>query len=189
MTPRTANRIKLLAVLAFFAAPIAVVLALKYGGYQPVASRNHGALVEPALDFRAVAAYGETDWKVDWANPEGRFRVLVPLPAPCDARCRRMVDSMQRVYVGLGRRAGRVDVLFAGLPDEITRMLLERFPQARVIALDDVALPAATAPAPGDDALAPLPAYVVDPHGYLILRYDPGFDPLGLRADLAKLAR
>ncbi len=189
MSSKTANRFKLLVVLGLFAAPILVAFVLHRMGYAPQAARNHGLLVEPPLDFREVDAYGETDWKVDWANPQGNFRVVVHMPVPCDQRCRRMTDSMQRVYVGLGRRAARVDVLFAGLPDDITRTLLGRFPQARVIALDDAALPAPLAAPVAPDALAPLPVYVIDPHGYLILRYDPGFDPLGLRADLAKLTR
>ena len=34
-----------------------------------------------------------------------------------------------------------------------------------------------------------LPVYVVDPNGFVILRYPPGFDPGGLRADLAKLLK
>jgi hypothetical protein len=34
-----------------------------------------------------------------------------------------------------------------------------------------------------------LPVYVVDPNGFVILRYAPGFDPAGLRADLAKLTK
>jgi hypothetical protein len=34
-----------------------------------------------------------------------------------------------------------------------------------------------------------VPAYVVDPYGFVILRYPPGFDPAGLRADVAKLLK
>ncbi|MEE7567725.1 hypothetical protein HH297_15775, partial [Xanthomonas sp. Kuri4-3] len=39
-----------------------------------------------------------------------------------------------------------------------------------------------------DDA-AGVPVYVIDPNGFVILRYAPGFDPAGLRADLAKLLK
>ena len=31
--------------------------------------------------------------------------------------------------------------------------------------------------------------YVIDPNGFVILRYPPGFDPAGLRADLARLLK
>jgi hypothetical protein len=34
-----------------------------------------------------------------------------------------------------------------------------------------------------------VPVYVIDPNGFVILRYAPGADPAGLRADLAKLLK
>lgn len=36
---------------------------------------------------------------------------------------------------------------------------------------------------------AGVPVYVIDPNGFVILRYAPGFDPAGLRADLVKLLK
>jgi hypothetical protein len=30
---------------------------------------------------------------------------------------------------------------------------------------------------------------VIDPNGFVVLRYAPGFDPVGLRADVAKLLK
>ena len=33
------------------------------------------------------------------------------------------------------------------------------------------------------------PVYVVDPHGFVVLRYAPGFDPGGLRMDVARLLK
>ena len=38
-------------------------------------------------------------------------------------------------------------------------------------------------------AVRGVPAYVVDPYGFVILRYPPGFDPSGLRADVARLVK
>ena len=34
-----------------------------------------------------------------------------------------------------------------------------------------------------------VPVYVIDPNGFVILRYAPGFDPAGLRTDVAKLLK
>ena len=31
--------------------------------------------------------------------------------------------------------------------------------------------------------------YVLDPNGFVVLRYPPGFDPSGLRSDLARLLK
>jgi hypothetical protein len=33
------------------------------------------------------------------------------------------------------------------------------------------------------------PVYVIDPNGFVILRYAPGFEPGGLREDLVKLLK
>ena len=42
---------------------------------------------------------------------------------------------------------------------------------------------------PQVDAAAGVPVYVVDPNGFVILRYAPGADLSGLRADLARLLK
>ena len=34
-----------------------------------------------------------------------------------------------------------------------------------------------------------LPVYFVDPGGFLVMRYAPGFDPSGMRKDLARLLK
>ena len=39
------------------------------------------------------------------------------------------------------------------------------------------------------DASPGIPVYILDPNGWLILRYPPGADPGGLRSDLAKLLK
>ncbi len=62
---------------------------------------------------------------------------------------------------------------------------LPPMPALRVLQ-DDPALRAAL---PGVDAAGGTPVYVIDPNGFVILRYAPGFDPGGLRQDLAKLLK
>jgi len=42
---------------------------------------------------------------------------------------------------------------------------------------------------PGPGEANGVPVYVIDPNGFVILRYAPGFDPSGLRADLSKLLK
>ena len=52
----------------------------------------------------------------------------------------------------------------------------------RVVTLAPDLLPVAA------DGIAPS-AWAIDPNGWLVLRYDPGFEPTGLRADLKRLIR
>jgi hypothetical protein len=181
--PRHA-RLKLLAIVALFAAPIAAALVLNALGWRPVAERNHGTLVEPARDFRATVAHDAGGAAIAWANAKGRWRVLVTLPEKCGASCARTIDALHRVWLGLGTRAGRVEVLVAGVEhaDVAAREALARFERARAITL------AVPPPSPPGDAEY-LPAQVIDPHGYYVLRYDAGYDPNGLRKDLRRLLR
>ena len=51
------------------------------------------------------------------------------------------------------------------------------------------ASPALRAKLPGVDDPAGIPVYVIDPNGFVVLRYAPGFDPGGLRTDLSRLLK
>ncbi len=175
-------------LVAFFVVPMLAAAVLALSGWRPQATRNHGSLLQPAVDFRAERAV-DTDGKaVQWNSPDGVWHIVVRAPEGCGAACARMVDSMQRVWIGLGSDARHAAVLWTGSIDADTAAALERFPQARRAQLDTRLLPPPAAPVAGD-ALAPLGAWLVDPNGYLVMRYDPGFDPIGLRADLRKLIR
>ena len=108
--------------------------------------------------------------------------MLLRAPARCDTACVAAVDGLQRIWIGLGRKAARVEMLYVGTPDANARAALAAFPQMRVVTLAPDLLPVAA------DGIAPS-AWAVDPNGWLVLRYDPGFEPTGLRADLKRLIR
>jgi hypothetical protein len=190
MNPATAprSRRQLLLLMLVFALPIAVAAALSLAGWRPPAASNHGQLIEPAQDFNGAVATAADGSALRWNNADGMWRIVVRAPDDCGEPCARMVDSLQRVWIGLTGDAAHAEVLWAGRPDAATGAALARFPQARVVMLDTNLLPPPAAPLPGD-TLAPLAVWLVDPNGYLALRYDAGFDPIGLRADLRKLIR
>jgi hypothetical protein len=101
-------------------------------------------------------------------------------PADCTQACARTLDALHRIWLGQGRKADRVEVLwFGALPAG------PRF-RALVPMRADAALAAQLPEAARADAL---PVYLVDPDGYLVLHYRPGFDPAGVRKDLGKLVK
>lgn len=185
--PRRGRR-QLLLVAAVFVLPILAATLLALSGWRPKAARNFGTLIEPPVDFRAERAVDSAGTPVRWNSADGWWHVVVRAPAGCEAPCARMVDSMQRVWIGLGSDAAHARVLWDGPADGPAGEALSRFPQAVVARLDTALLPAPAAPLAGD-ALAPLAVWLVDPNGYLVMRYEAGFDPIGLRADLRKLIR
>jgi hypothetical protein len=182
------GRRQFLLLVAFFVLPMLAAVALALSGWRPQATRNNGTLLEPAVDFRAEQALDAEGKPVVWNSADGLWHIVVRAPDGCGEPCARMVDSLQRVWIGLGSDARHAAVLWTGAIDADTAAALARFPQARRARLDTALLPPATAPV-GGDTLAPLGVWLVDPNGYLVMRYEPGFDPIGLRADLRKLIR
>jgi hypothetical protein len=182
MSAQRSNRIKLVVIGSLFALPVVGAWILHQTGYEPRAERNHGTLLDPPQDFGTVVATDETGVAVDWNTAAGVWHVLLRAPTRCDAACVAAIDGLQRIWIGLGRRAARVEMLYVGTPDADARAALAAFPKMRVVALAPDPLPAAA------DGMAPS-AWAVDPNGWLVLRYDPGFDPTDLRADLKRLIR
>ncbi|MEO6064244.1 MAG: hypothetical protein ABIP49_00490 [Lysobacterales bacterium] len=177
------SRSQALLIAAIFAAPLVAAWWLFASGWKPAASRNHGYLYAPAQDFRGVSARTATGRDIVWENPERRWHLLLIAPPECDARCASMLDTVRRVWVGLGRHASDVELHFVGTPDAAARTLLSRHKAFDVVSLTAGALPPPAASGAG------LPVYLVDPHGYLVMRFDAGFEPGGLRRDLQRLLR
>ena len=174
------GRLQLLLLVGVFLVPIALAWLINAAGWVPAPDRQHGELLQPPVDLRgetlALANGGRYAW-----NPEARLWRVVVLPvAPCDAGCTRVAADVDKVWRLLGHNADRLDVLWAGVwpagvqaPD--TLHTLQPDPRLR-----------ARLASPGDTGTT---AYVVDPNGFVVLRYPAGFDAAGLHADLKRLVK
>jgi hypothetical protein len=182
------NRMLLLVIIAIFLGSMLLAGALRFSGWRPAGMKNHGELLQPPVDLRArtpeLADGGDYHW-----NPAARtWRIVLAPPAGCTEACTTLAQDIDIVWKLMGRNADHVDVLWlcaepgcsapAPLRDDPSLRLLHPDPALRA------ALPRVdTASATG------MPVYVIDPNGFVILRYAPGADPAGLRADLAKLLK
>jgi hypothetical protein len=182
LTPQARPRLQLLLIAALFLLPFLAALLLRFGGWQPGETRNHGELLQPPLSMAAVAARVDgVDGVESWVfeNVDRQWSLLARLPAACAAPCRERLDLLTRVRHAQGRHAEKLH-LFAldpaepPLPAPIRRLQL------------DGELPAPLQGRP-DGELPEL--WLVDPHGFLVMHYPPGFDPSGLRRDLSRLVR
>ena len=179
MRSRTRSRWTLLLIAALFTAPFAIALYLYYTDWQPARTKNYGELLHPVRDLRDVRFTRADGSRFEWHHEDHVWRVLVAAPADCGSGCDKLADGLRRIWVGLGKDADRVQVLWIGTP-----------PSQGFRALLAVGADGAFAAHLPDSAHADaIPVYVVDPSGYLILRYAPGFDPGGLRRDLAQLLK
>ncbi|MFC4728378.1 hypothetical protein [Coralloluteibacterium thermophilus] len=178
---RAARRVMLILFALFFGGALVAGL-LRFSGWQPGGSKAHGTLLQPAVDLRDAPAQGADGEPHPWAPAERVWRVAVLLPpGPCDGECETLAAGVGKVWELMGHRADKVEVLWAGA-----------LPAAGAPARAFVQVEAPDAwrerlpPAAADD---PMPTYVIDPSGFVVLHYPTGFDIAGLRADLATLLK
>lgn len=185
------NRGVLLLIAALFFGSLLIAGILRFSGWHPAATKNFGELLAPPGDLRGITPTLLDGRTYAWEPIARRWRIVVAPPANCAATCPRIARQLDIVWQLMGKDADQVDVLWL-CPDAacfVPEPLAHRSSLRRV--RNDDALRAAL-PRHDIDAgtlLRGLPVYVVDPNGFVILRYAPGFDPAGLRADLAKLLK
>ncbi|MBC7655786.1 MAG: hypothetical protein H7147_01295, partial [Frankiaceae bacterium] len=93
----------------------------------------------------------------------------------------KVLDQLHRLWLTQGRKADRIDVLWFGeLPagDVTFRRLVQMQPNPEVLAL-----------LPDAGRADAVPAYLIDPGGFIALRYPAGFDPAGMKKDMGKLIK
>lgn len=179
MNPQIRSRLTLLLIAGCFLLPFIAAAVLFFSGWQPAGRRNYGELLEPPLQVGTVMRADGTPFA--WQPEANRWRFVVVAPAGCVPQvCARTLDTLRRLWIGQGRKADRIEVLWFGdvpkgptfrsfVPMQADAKLLAKLPEAAHA-----------------DAV---PVYLVDPDGYLVLHYRPGFDPAGVRKDLGKLVK
>ena len=185
------NRTMLVVLFVIFFGSLAVAGLLRFSGWRPAGMKNRGELLQPPTDARGVTPTALDGKPYAW-NPASRtWRVLIAPPADCGPECLQLTRDVETVWELLGREASRLDVLWlcaqpncalpAGAPAVHNLRLLQPDPalRARLPRVDQ------TTHAKGRGA----PVYVIDPNGWVILRYAPGSDPGDLRYDLSKLLK
>ncbi|MEO6364803.1 MAG: hypothetical protein ABIO38_01965, partial [Luteimonas sp.] len=108
-------------------------------------------------------------------------RIALAPPQDCASECIELAREIDLVWRLFGREADRVHVLWIGAPP-VRATRLETLRVLRPSPALRVGLPRAADP-------RGVPVYVVDPNGFVILRYAPGFDPADLRTDMARLLK
>lgn len=190
------NRTMLLLIAALFFGGMLLAGALRFSGWRPAGMKNHGELLQTPADLRAMHPRLADGSQYAWQPEARRWRIIVAPPIDCAKACDKLARDIDLVWQLMGKNAAQMQVLWlcptAGcappqpLRDSPALQLLR--PDAELRA----ALPAVDGRAEEQEASvddAPVPLYVIDPNGFVILRYPPGSDPGGLRADLAKLLK
>ena len=177
---RNRGRRVLLALALLFLGTFFLAGVLRFSGWRPDGLKNKGELLQPPADLRDVAPRLAAGGAYAWTPESRTWRILVPAPAQCDAKCVQLAEGVDKVRALAGKDMPRVDILWLGahpanLPTGGVRVLA-----------DDAALRARL---PRADDPRGTPVYVLDPNGFVVLRYAPDFELGDLRTDLSRLLK
>ncbi|MGH8390532.1 MAG: hypothetical protein ACRESJ_34515 [Pseudomonas sp.] len=174
---RRKGRLQLLLILLGVIGPMILATGMyKLNFWVPEGRSYHGELI----------GNGQTRADIGVQAQEDRWQLLVTAPKDCSVDCQQLVYLARQIQIGLGRDAGRAShALAAGQPlnNEYETKLSREYPQLQRYPMDLTTFSKAT----GDHAAPQL--WIIDPHGNLVLRYDPSVKGKDLLNDLRHLLK
>lgn len=175
---RRKGRLQLLLILLGVVGPMVLATGMyKLQFWVPEGRSYHGELI----------GNGQTRADLGVQAQEARWQLLVTAPATCADACQQLVYLARQVQIGLGREAGRATHALATaqpLSTDYDAQLTREYPQLQRYPMDLGTYNAF------EKAAGPTPQlWIVDPHGNLVLRYDPAVNGKDLLKDLRHLLK
>ena len=174
---RRKGRLQLLLILLGVIGPMILATGMyKLQFWVPEGRSYHGELI----------GNGQTRADLGVQAQEDRWQILVTAPKECSVDCQQLVYLARQVQIGLGRDAGRASHALAvaqPLSSDYDAKLTREYPQLQRYPLNLTDFQKTA----GDKAVPQL--WIIDPHGNLVLRYDPTVKGKDLLNDLRHLLK
>ncbi|MGG7648775.1 hypothetical protein ACQ4OB_12175 [Pseudomonas sp. ES4] len=174
---RRKGRLQLLLILLGVIGPMILATGMyKLQFWVPEGRSYHGELI----------GNGQTRADLGVQAQEDRWQILVTAPKDCSVDCQQLVYLARQIQIGLGRDAGRASHALAmaqPLSSEYDAKLTREYPQLQRYPLSLTEFHKTA----GDKAVPQL--WIIDPHGNLVLRYDPTVKGKDLLNDLRHLLK
>lgn len=184
---RRARPLLLITFLVFFVPIMAAWLLNVFApDWRPFGTVNHGTLVQPV---RPVSAAGLEDGhgrKVDAGYLSGRWTVVQVLAEPCGKDCLEALARTRQIHQALGDDMGRVQRLLV-TADAAHAGSIETSPELAVAVAESDWLSSFSFAEVGAGPATGI--FLVDPQGYLMMRYPLAVNQRGLLADLKRLLK
>lgn len=182
MSPLSRKRLQLVAVAGVFLAPMLIAFGLHLANWQPANTRNNGTLIQPPQSIAADAATLPDGAAYSWKDAQYRWTLVVVAGPDCAAICEARIAEADKIWSLMTQKATRLRLAAVGV--DAAPELRERYPRIEFVTSQAAPL-SALRPATPDAAVAA----IVDPMGNVMLRYEPGYDPAGVRQDLSRLIK
>lgn len=174
---RRKGRLQLLLIVLGVIGPMILATGMyKLQFWVPEGRSYHGELI----------GNGQTRADLGVQAQEDRWQLLVTAPKECSVDCQQLVYLARQIQIGLGRDAGRASHAIAAaqpLNTDYDAKLTREYPQLQRYPLDLTRFNTIS----GDKAVPQL--WIIDPHGNLVLRYDPTVKGKDLLNDLRHLLK
>ncbi|MBV4464731.1 hypothetical protein KVG95_15495 [Pseudomonas sp. SWRI79] len=174
---RRRGRLQLLLILLGVIGPMILATGMyKLQFWVPEGRSYHGELI----------GNGQTRADIGVPAQEDRWQLLVTAPKDCSVDCRQLVYLARQIQIGLGRDASRASHALAiaqPLNSDYETKLQREYPQLQRYSLDP---PTYIKGARSNDTPH---LWIIDPHGNLVLRYDPTVKGKDLLNDLRHLLK
>ena len=185
------GRLQLILVALLFLTPfIGALLMTKFvPGYNPFGTANRGTLISPVVAVGADGLVALDGKAVDDRSFTGKWSLLVFSASDCAQDCRQRLETTQKVRLLLNKDASRVQrllVVESSDPGWIPA-LLKSDQYLRVVKATSGWRQAFYVE--GRDAVSSARVFVIDPQGYLMMFYEPGFEPQSMLKDLKRLLK
>jgi hypothetical protein len=171
----------LLLIVAMFFSSFGIAAWLRFTGWMPAHTRNLGDLLQPPIALADLDVRQANGQAYAWLPDRNRWHVLVAPSADCREACDALFDRLHRLWLSEGQKASRLDVLWFGpLPADA-----QLFAGLQALPANPALVSRLPEPARGES----VPAYLVDPDGFVVLHYRAGFDIADVRKDLTHLLK
>lgn len=172
----TGSRLKLLLLLGIVLGPMLLAYAMYHGQFWVPSERTyHGQLIGDGTQRQALGVEAS----------ESRWQLLVTTTDNCNADCQALVYTARQINIALNREALRVThALASGIPVSQTyqTVLAREYPQLSQYPLDSRQYQ--------QQLQDPSPSlWIVDPLGYIVLRYAPSDNGRDILKDLQLLLK
>lgn len=186
------GRVLIVLVLLFSAPMLSSWILFNYTDLISGGGLQHGDLYDPLVKLPNVPLVDPLTGEL--GSLYGQWSLLYMNRGPCKEECQYMIYSMRQIRLALARYANNLqrvwmtdiqdpEQLKAALVDYGGTQVLNSQTQADRISPMDFALPPIEQPLT-DDSL-----YVIDPRGYLVMRYREGAKPGGIISDVKRLLK